>query len=1099
MATRKLRGPRSATAIPANSTGLKPKRNVDSGYYPIQKVQVEREPIAGITGPHTGIHSHRSKVIHELTTTKPSTVEHLKEHFTRHFKYTPINLTVYTAAYSGAIAGLAGSSRWLQDSVEADYAGFVTIAGTFAKGFDEAWEISPDTNPPDTLQVFVIEKTCKAVWESRYTSVNVTTLNAATFTQLAESIISIVLASESYFTLQGITPDPWPSGGGGGGATGATGPVGLVGSTGATGPAGAGATGATGAGATGATGAGATGAIGATGATGSGATGATGASGATGAPGPAPPGTGIVVDNAGVVSALAVAPGQTAIAAMGGIPQAQGVIPVFNVLSYGVVADGVTNDHANIMIASAAAQAGQGILWFPSINAAGNPAIYLTNEELTTQGPVNWQGDGTSELIGPIIRAGAPMRSVVSVESTFGFSPGTIGDPPGSQFRGLILDANGPGLTASLAKSAILCIGDYGTRYDRVAMINASVRGMRRAGRPLPLIVSAVTPGAGAPGGVTVSQPDPNTGWGMKLENPAIPINAVIKFTVAGGYGVAQFVLSMNGGATFSTAPQTVYATVNLVITTDPVMNAYGYPSGLVIEFPNAVYPLNGTESVTFQSQVADEGSPASLNTNGRMYDCIAFNCGTVYASATPFPTYATESYRAIAMAGTVATTAGDQIIVGTGTSFLSMDACEGDVLKIGPGGPGVHGDYYPIAAVLDDTHIAVALGTEPLLTASGLDFSVSAGCGYWEDGATECNTMNMHSFRCVQNSSNVRIGGLHGILADLLMAATPAIDVSAMCGSSSERTWSSLFNHCDFEASSLVYIHPSIPQTGGYTFMEPARPVGIIGQGPYTVDFQGSIHSVNGPVISMPVTTLTIPQTVLTVSAATQIPAPDTGAAFGSGHTSYVWINSSTPVVLTATPTISTAGVASGTRVILVNNGFQPITLACDILYVTSLYLTAQYITLGHGDSIEFILLGTKWVQIGGSTFGNNVAGNTGAGSKPTKTTNNTPTTLWDLFVNAPIVASGTTALFDVVAQARDGTDYASWSGCKVVYDGADHIITTSIPVPDTTAGNAATWTVTITAPAANISNVQGTGDNSGNPVYWVIAMRALSPSITY
>jgi hypothetical protein len=225
------KGPRSSIAIPPNTTGLRRRRP----YIQSIAIVAQKHPStlsdkihsAPITGPTTGIRSIRkhqplaasSHPIHELLIGK------------HNFKYTPINLTVYTAAYSGAVSGLVGSSRWLLDTASADYAGFASIAGAFAESFDLVWETSPDTNPPDTLQVFIIEKACKAVWESRDTLVNTTTLNPNTFTRVSEAIIALILASETYFTGQGITPAPWPSGSGDG-ATGATGPVG------ATGPAG---------------------------------------------------------------------------------------------------------------------------------------------------------------------------------------------------------------------------------------------------------------------------------------------------------------------------------------------------------------------------------------------------------------------------------------------------------------------------------------------------------------------------------------------------------------------------------------------------------------------------------------------------------------------------------------------------------------------------------------------------------------------------------------------------------------------------------------------------------------------------------------------
>jgi hypothetical protein len=208
----KNRGPRSLSGIvmrQVNATGLRPKRrgNIPNEtppivYPPRKPLEVVLPLIAPISGPSTGIRA-------TLKTEEKMDGSH-------HFKYTPVNLTVYTAAYSGAVSGLVGSSRWLLDSTIADYVGFTRIAGAFAMSFDIAWEADPDTNPPNTLQVFVIEKTCKAVWEDRDVFANATTTNSSTFTQVSEAIIALILASQEYFAGQGITPAPWPSGGGGG-------------------------------------------------------------------------------------------------------------------------------------------------------------------------------------------------------------------------------------------------------------------------------------------------------------------------------------------------------------------------------------------------------------------------------------------------------------------------------------------------------------------------------------------------------------------------------------------------------------------------------------------------------------------------------------------------------------------------------------------------------------------------------------------------------------------------------------------------------------------------------------------------------------------
>jgi hypothetical protein len=253
--------------------------------------------------------------------------------------YTPNDITVYTAAFSGAISGITVSGRVIVDDLPADYAKNALIAGAFAKSFDLAWENDPNTNPPDTLEVFTIEQSSKAIWENRDITLSSTSLNPATYTESCTAIIAVILASEEYFFSQGIVSALWPSGSGGvtdvvagtgisvtgpeneptvsntgvltvtagsnvtltgtaqnpivnsTGTTGATGATGASGATGPVGATGVGATGATGtqgatgpgSGATGATGpAGATGALGATGPTGAGATGATGAAGATG-------------------------------------------------------------------------------------------------------------------------------------------------------------------------------------------------------------------------------------------------------------------------------------------------------------------------------------------------------------------------------------------------------------------------------------------------------------------------------------------------------------------------------------------------------------------------------------------------------------------------------------------------------------------------------------------------------------------------------------------------------------------------------------------------------------------------------------------------
>jgi hypothetical protein len=129
--------------------------------------------------------------------------------------YTPNNLTIYTAAYAGAFAGFVASARVLVDTNASDYADPATIIGAFAQAVDVAWENGPDT-APDTLQVLCLQDACKAVFENRNSPLNLLTSNPITYLQVATALVAALVAAETYVTGQGITPNPWPSGGGGG-------------------------------------------------------------------------------------------------------------------------------------------------------------------------------------------------------------------------------------------------------------------------------------------------------------------------------------------------------------------------------------------------------------------------------------------------------------------------------------------------------------------------------------------------------------------------------------------------------------------------------------------------------------------------------------------------------------------------------------------------------------------------------------------------------------------------------------------------------------------------------------------------------------------
>jgi hypothetical protein len=124
--------------------------------------------------------------------------------------YVPNNITVYTAAYSGCLAGLAASGRRLIDALANDYTAFNLICQIFSQSFDTQWQNIINTIP-DTLEVFLIEKSCKAVWEERSNLVSTGSLTQSNYDDLSKAIIALIKSAEDNFGVSGISPLPWPA------------------------------------------------------------------------------------------------------------------------------------------------------------------------------------------------------------------------------------------------------------------------------------------------------------------------------------------------------------------------------------------------------------------------------------------------------------------------------------------------------------------------------------------------------------------------------------------------------------------------------------------------------------------------------------------------------------------------------------------------------------------------------------------------------------------------------------------------------------------------------------------------------------------------
>ena len=118
--------------------------------------------------------------------------------------YTPINTAVYTAAFAGALAGMAVSG-WIIDSVKGNYTNVTVIAGTFAQAFDSAWN---NIAPLNILELTVITEIVQADFTNRGPgpASNGQLQTVSNWTLSANACVALVLQSDIFFATQGIIP-----------------------------------------------------------------------------------------------------------------------------------------------------------------------------------------------------------------------------------------------------------------------------------------------------------------------------------------------------------------------------------------------------------------------------------------------------------------------------------------------------------------------------------------------------------------------------------------------------------------------------------------------------------------------------------------------------------------------------------------------------------------------------------------------------------------------------------------------------------------------------------------------------------------------------
>lgn len=127
--------------------------------------------------------------------------------------YSPINDQAYTAAFSGAIAGMA-ISGWITSDTGSTYDDVCKVAGAFAQAFDVAWNDATTLNMLDVLSITSITQQDFSMRGPGPAS-STRFQDPANWTRAARACATLVLRGELYFSNQGITPPPFGGGGGG--------------------------------------------------------------------------------------------------------------------------------------------------------------------------------------------------------------------------------------------------------------------------------------------------------------------------------------------------------------------------------------------------------------------------------------------------------------------------------------------------------------------------------------------------------------------------------------------------------------------------------------------------------------------------------------------------------------------------------------------------------------------------------------------------------------------------------------------------------------------------------------------------------------------
>ncbi len=118
--------------------------------------------------------------------------------------YVPDNIDVYTAAFSGALAGITSNTNAAPSmSSTASLAGVANAAGAYAEAVDQAWTLQT-MGDASALDVGSVDSSSESFFKGRILGRSV----ASRYATLAAALIRSIQAARNYYETEGIEAPP---------------------------------------------------------------------------------------------------------------------------------------------------------------------------------------------------------------------------------------------------------------------------------------------------------------------------------------------------------------------------------------------------------------------------------------------------------------------------------------------------------------------------------------------------------------------------------------------------------------------------------------------------------------------------------------------------------------------------------------------------------------------------------------------------------------------------------------------------------------------------------------------------------------------------